>query len=52
MILMILLSVIGTWSGKFILDWMPEKTFRNGFNLILTLLALRLLYEAGVEVFA
>lgn len=50
MVLMILLGVVGTWSGKFILNWMPENVFRNGFNLVLTVLALRLLYEAAIEV--
>lgn len=48
--LMILFGIFGTLSGKFILDWMPEKVFRNGFNLMLTILALRLLYEAGTEI--
>ncbi|MBT6283648.1 MAG: sulfite exporter TauE/SafE family protein, partial [Rhodospirillaceae bacterium] len=48
--LMILFGVIGTWSGKFILNWMAESVFRRGFNLVLTVLALRLLFEAGTEV--
>jgi uncharacterized membrane protein YfcA len=47
---MILFGVIGTWSGKFILNWMAESVFRRGFNLVLTVLALRLLFEAGTEV--
>ena len=49
MILMILLGLLGTWSGKFVLDWMPEHVFRWGFNLVLTVLAVRLLIEAGLE---
>jgi uncharacterized membrane protein YfcA len=49
---MILFGIVGTWSGKFILNWMDESAFRWGFNLVLTLLALRLLYEAAVEVAA
>lgn len=52
MILMILLGLLGTWSGKFVLDWMPEQVFRWGFNLVLTVLAVRLLIEAGLEVAA
>jgi len=52
MILMILFGVVGTWSGKFILNWMAESVFRWGFNLVLTVLAIRLLIEAGLEVAA
>jgi uncharacterized membrane protein YfcA len=52
MVLMILFGIVGTWSGKLILNWMDESAFRWGFNLVLTLLALRLLYEAAVEVAA
>tara|TARA_Y100001934_G_C12241237_1_gene720404 strand:- start:448 stop:1221 length:774 start_codon:yes stop_codon:yes gene_type:complete len=52
MILMILLGLLGTWSGKFVLDWMSEHVFRWGFNLVLTVLAVRLLIEAGLEVAA
>ena len=48
--LMVLFGIVGTWSGKFILNWMAESVFRRGFNLVLTVLALRLLYEAGTEV--
>ena len=43
---MIITGVVGTWCGKTILTWMPEKTFRLAFNTVLTLLALRLLYES------
>ena len=46
---MMLFGIVGTWSGKYILDWMPEKVFRNGVNLMLTIVALRLLYEASTE---
>lgn len=42
---MLLLGVIGTWVGKVILVWMPEKVFSLGFNFVLTILALRLLFE-------
>ena len=44
--------MVGTWSGKFILDWMAENVFRWGFNLVLTVLAIRLLFEAGLEIAA
>ncbi len=43
---MIITGVVGTWCGKTILTWMPEKIFRLAFNTVLTLLALRLLYES------
>lgn len=43
---MIVFGILGTWSGKNILAWMPERAFRIAFNFVLTLLALRLIYEA------
>ena len=43
---MIAFGILGTWSGKNILTWMPERAFRIAFNSVLTLLALRLIYEA------
>ena len=42
---MILFGIIGTWAGKTILMWMPEKVFARAFNIVLTILALRLLFE-------
>jgi len=36
----------GTWTGRHILNRLPEKAFRVGLKTILTLLALRLLYGA------
>tara|TARA_B100001013_G_C24535779_1_gene412593 strand:+ start:63 stop:842 length:780 start_codon:yes stop_codon:yes gene_type:complete len=45
-IVMILLSILGSWFGKTFLTWMPEKVFRLAFNTVLTLLAIRLLYVA------
>ena len=36
----------GTWTGRHILNRLPEKAFRIGLKTILTLLALRLLYGA------
>mgnify|MGYP003668766827 CR=1 FL=1 len=50
MVAMIVFGVVGTWSGKFILEWMDEKIFRWGFNLVLTVLALRLLYASASTV--
>ena len=44
--IMILFTILGTWSGKTILAWMPDQVFRMAFNLGLTLLALNLLYSA------
>ncbi len=44
---MILFGILGTWSGKTILTWMPERIFRIAFNATLTVLAIRLLYEAA-----
>ena len=52
MILMVIFGIAGTWSGKFILNWMAENVFRRCFNLVLTVLALRLLLEAGLEITA
>lgn len=52
MIAMIVFGIVGTWSGKFILVWMNEKIFRWGFNLVLTVLALRLLFESATAVLA
>jgi uncharacterized membrane protein YfcA len=43
---MIILGILGTWLGKNILTLMPERVFRIAFNSVLTLLALRLIYEA------
>ena len=39
----------GTWVGKKMLARLPEKIFRAGLKIILTLIALRLLYGAFVE---
>ena len=43
---MIVFGIMGTWSGKTILLWMPERIFRKTFSFVLTVLALRLLYES------
>ena len=44
-VFMIIFGMIGTWIGKYILNWMPEKSFSFGFNLILVILAIGLIYE-------
>tara|TARA_B100000676_G_scaffold287712_1_gene318522 strand:- start:2368 stop:2886 length:519 start_codon:yes stop_codon:yes gene_type:complete len=47
---MIIFGIIGTWSGKIILFWMPEKVFSKAFNIVLTILALRLLFEGLMQI--
>ncbi len=49
LVAMVVAGIIGTWSGRFLLNWMPEKIFRWGFNIVLTAAALRLLYGAALE---
>ena len=47
---MIATSFVGTWLGKLVLDWIPERLFRIAFQIILTGLALRLIWiAAGVR---
>lgn len=43
---MILTGLAGTWAGSHFLARMPEKAFRLGFRILLTLLALNLLRRA------
>ena len=38
----------GTYVGKLVLNRLPEKSFRAGLKIILTILALRLLYGAAI----
>ena len=40
-------SILGTWLGSLALDRIPERLFRIGFQVILTLLALRLIWVAA-----
>ncbi len=44
-------GMVGTWVGRHVLDKLPEKVFRIGLNMILTLLALRLLYASASTYF-
>lgn len=43
---MIATSIVGIWIGKRVLDRIPETLFRNAFQIILTVLALRLIWIA------
>ena len=43
---MIVTSFIGTWLGRITLDRIPERLFRMVFQVILTVLALRLIWIA------
>ena len=47
--LMICGTVAGNWIGQRTLTRMPEKLFRKVFQVLLTLLALRLLLGAIIE---
>lgn len=40
-------GILATWVGRFALDHVPEKFFRTVFRVILTLLAIRLMWVAG-----
>lgn len=44
---MIVTSIVGTWLGKSVLDRIPERLFRIAFQIILTFLALRLIWIAA-----
>ena len=44
---LLLFGAMGTYTGRAVLNRLPEKVFRTGLQAILTLLALRLLYAAG-----
>jgi uncharacterized membrane protein YfcA len=44
---MIVTSIAGTWLGKMILEPIPERLFRISFQIILSVLALRLIWIAA-----
>lgn len=46
---MIAAGILATWIGRMVLDRVPERLFRSVFRVILTLLALRLLWVAARE---
>lgn len=47
--LMLAGTVVGTWAGQHALNRIPEKLFRQIFRILMTLLALRLLVGAAIE---
>jgi len=47
---MIASGILGNFAGRFFLDKMPEHWFRRTFKILMTALAFRLLYVAGVEI--
>jgi uncharacterized membrane protein YfcA len=42
----LVLGFTGTWAGRHVLNRLPERSFRIGLQIILTLLAVRLVYAA------
>jgi len=42
----IVVSIIGTWVGKLLVDKISEDKFRIGFRVLITVIALRLLYSS------
>ncbi|MFM1816050.1 MAG: hypothetical protein RLZ98_2745 [Pseudomonadota bacterium] len=44
---LLVFGFIGTWVGKQVLNRLPEQAFRNGLKAVLTILALKLLYDAA-----
>lgn len=46
---MIAAGYFGNWTGKHLLDRIPERLFRHIFQVLLTLLALRLLFTAATK---
>ena len=44
---LLVFGFLGTLAGKTVLNRLPEQVFRNGLKAILTILALRLLYDAA-----
>ena len=48
---LLLFGAVGTWVGRNVLNRLPEKVFRRGLQLLLTLIAIRLLYSAALTIF-
>ncbi|MEE8516688.1 MAG: TSUP family transporter [Alphaproteobacteria bacterium] len=46
---MIATAMLANWTGRMVLDRMPERAFRTVLRIVLTLLALRLLWVAASE---
>lgn len=47
---MLVCGLVGTWLGTHLLRRMADEVFRQGFNVILTLVAVYLLIAAGLDV--
>jgi uncharacterized membrane protein YfcA len=45
---MVISGAVGTWIGLKLLKRMPDKSFHRIFNIVLTLMALRLLWQSWV----
>ncbi len=45
---MLVCGFFGNMAGRLVLAWLPEKNFRTLFRVVLSALALRLLYGAVV----
>jgi len=48
---MIASGVVGTWVGSRMLDTLPETTFRLGFNVVMTLISLHMMWQAIASIF-
>ena len=49
---MVLTGVVGTWVGLNLLSKISDQRFDQAFKIILTLMALKLIYSAATELFA
>ena len=49
---MVALGFVGTMTGRQFLDRLPEASFARGFRLVLTLLALKLLYDGSAALWS
>ena len=47
---LLLFGAVGTYTGRMVLNRLPEDLFRKALRTFLTLLALRLLYAAGMTI--
>jgi len=52
LVALLVFGFAGTWTGKHVLHRLPEKVFRTGLKILLTLISLRLLYGATSAYFA
>lgn len=42
-------ATLGNWLGSYVFNRMPERAFRLVFQVLMTMLALRLLWRAAVD---